>query len=68
MATCTSSSSATDSAASIVAGVVPQSSWSFEAPSRRRGPARPAAARSDAFPLPRKPKFIGSDSVASIIR
>ena len=65
--TCTSKRSATLSAASIVAGVVPQSSCSFSpiAPARI---CSSSAAGVAAFPLPRNPRFIGRPCVASIMR
>ena len=67
IATCTSIRSATLSAASIAAGVVPQSSCSLS-------PIAPASTCSTsggarlALPLPRKPRFIGNASAASSIR
>jgi len=67
IATCTSSSSATPSAQSIAAGVVPQSSCSLS-------PIAPAAICSrsgsgaEALPLPRKPRLIGNASAASSMR
>ena len=67
IATCTSILSATLRAASIAAGVVPQSSCSFR-------PIAPASTCSTsggvrlALPLPRKPRFIGKASAASSIR
>src|SRR2546426_1054665 len=67
IATCTSCSSATESAQSIAAGVVPQSSWSLS-------PIAPAAICSrrgsgaEALPFPRKPRLTGNASAASSIR
>ena len=67
MATCTSYSSATESAQSIAAGVVPQSSCSLS-------PMTPAAICSrsgsgaEALPLPRRPMLTGNSSAASSIR
>ena len=67
MATWMSYSSATPSAQSMAAGVVPQSSCSLS-------PITPAAICSrsgsgaDALPLPRKPRLIGNSSAASSMR
>src|SRR5207247_893639 len=63
IATCTSCSSATESAQSIAAGVVPQSSWSLS-------PIAPAAICSrrgsgaEALPFPRKPRLTGNADAA----
>src|SRR5919197_985177 len=67
IATWTSYSSATPSAQSMAAGVVPQSSWSLR-------PMAPAAICSrsgsgaEALPLARKPRLIGNASAASSMR
>ncbi len=67
MATCTSCRSATSSAQSMAAGVLPQSSWSFS-------PMAPATICSssgsgrDVLPLPRKPRLTGMPSAASSMR
>src|SRR6266508_4613645 len=67
MAIWMSISSATDSDASMAAGVVPQSSWSLR-------PMAPAATCSrsgsglEALPFPRKPRLMGKPSAASSIR
>src|SRR5215831_18604833 len=67
IATWTSCSSATPSAVSMAAGVVPQSSWSFS-------PMAPAAICSrngsgaEALPLPRNPRLMGKASAASSMR
>src|SRR5258705_418084 len=67
MATWMSISSATDRAASMAAGVVPQSSCSL----RPMAPAATCSRRGsglDAFPFPRKPRLMGKPSAASSIR
>jgi len=67
MATCVSVASAARSAASIAAGVVPQSSCSFS-------PMAPAlicstsGSTSAALPLPRKPRFTGNASADCSMR
>ena len=65
--TCTSCSSATDSAQSMAAGVVPQSSCSL----RQEAPPRICSTSPlgcEALPLPAKARFIGKASAASIMR
>ena len=65
--TCTSNRSATDSAQSIAAGVVPQSSCSF----RQAAPARiisSSAAGRDALPLAANARFTGRPSAACNMR
>ncbi len=67
IATWTSNCSATPRQQSIAAGVVPQSSCSFSP----RQPARICSTSDSgrlAFPLPRKPRFIGSASAACSMR
>ena len=66
IATCTSISSATERQLSIAAGVVPQSSCSFNPMAPARTCSR-SGSGSDALPLPRKPRFIGNASAASSI-
>src|SRR5882672_3870937 len=66
IATCTSSLSATARQLSIAAGVVPQSSCNL----RPMAPALICSTKGkgkDAFPLPRKPRFIGNASAACSI-
>src|SRR2546421_611733 len=67
MATCTSCSSATASAVSIAAGVVPQSSCSLRptAPASTCSRSGPGA---EALPLPSRPRLTGNSSIASSIR
>ena len=67
MEICTSKSSATFRHVSIAAGVVPQSSCNFNP----QAPALICSANGSAvaaFPLPRKPKFIGQASAACSMR
>ena len=66
IATCTSIASATERQQSIAAGVVPQSSCSFRPIAPARTCSRNASGRL-AFPLPRKPRFIGKASAADNI-
>ncbi len=67
IATCVSVLSAAVSAASIAAGVVPQSSWSFN-PIAPASICSSSGATCDALPLPRKPRFIGNASAACSMR
>ncbi len=66
MATCTSISSATPRQQSMAAGVVPQSSCSFNPIAPARTCSRNASGRL-ALPLPRNPRFIGKASAAASI-
>jgi len=63
IATCTSISSATERQQSIAAGVVPQSSWSFNPIAPAATCSRSASGRL-ALPLPRNPRFMGNASAA----
>mmetsp|Transcript_86435 Transcript_86435/g.241860 ORF Transcript_86435/g.241860 Transcript_86435/m.241860 type:complete len:210 (-) Transcript_86435:1066-1695(-) len=63
----TSCSSAKASAASMEAGVVPQSSWSLKPAAPALSTSNKPPLASDVFPLPEKPKFNGRLSVARSI-